>query len=111
LALKRTEEVTLFMTLLAAWQVLLARYSSQDDVAVGTPIANRTHKETQPLIGFFVNTIVLRTNLSGNPTFREVLHRVRQVCLGAYAHQELPFEQIVKALAPARDVSRNPVFQ
>ncbi len=110
-ALSRREETTLFMTLLAAWQTLLARYSGQDDIAVGSPIAGRTHKETEALIGCFLNTLVLRADMSGDPPFREALRRVREVCLDAYAHQDLPFEQIVDALQPARDLSRSPLFQ
>jgi len=108
--LSRREGKTLFMTLLGAFQVLLHRYSGQADILVGSPIANRTRKELEPLIGFFVNTLVLRTDLSGNPTFRQVLERVEQVCLGAYSHQDLPFEQLVDHLHPARDAGRNPLF-
>ncbi len=110
-ALSRQEGVTLFMTLLAAFQVLLGRYSGQDDLAVGTPIANRTRGETEGLIGCFVNTLVLRADLAGDPSFRELLGRVREICLEAYAHQELPFEQVVDALQPERDLSRHPLFQ
>ena len=89
------------MLLLAAFQVLLARYSGQDDIAIGTPIANRTHSQLEGLIGFFVNTLVLRTDLSGNPRFRELIQRVREICLGAYTHQDLPFEQLVEAMQPS----------
>lgn len=109
-ALSQQEGVTLFMTLLAAFQTLLYRYTQQDDIAVGSPIANRNRKEIEPLIGFFVNSIVMRTNLSGNPTFRELLARVREVALLAYAHQDLPFEKLVEELQPERDLSRNPLF-
>ncbi len=109
--LSRQEGVTLFMTLLAAFKILLHAYTNQDDLVIGTPTANRNRLEIEGLIGFFVNTLVLRTNLSGNPSFRELLHRVRETCLGAYAHQDLPFERLVEELHPARDLSRNPLFQ
>lgn len=109
--LSRREGVTLFMTVLAAFQVLLGRYSGKDDIVVGAPIAGRIRPETEPLIGLFANTLALRTDLSGDPGFRELLGRVRQVALDAYAHQELPFEQLVVALHPTRDPSRNPLFQ
>ncbi|MBA2283897.1 MAG: amino acid adenylation domain-containing protein, partial [Ktedonobacteraceae bacterium] len=110
-ALAQREGVTLFMLLLAAFQVVLARYSGQEDIAVGTPIANRNRAESEDLIGCFVNTLVLRGDLSGNPSIRAFLHRVREVCLGAYAHQDLPFEKIVDELQPERDLSRSPLFQ
>jgi amino acid adenylation domain-containing protein len=109
--LSRKEGVTLYMTLLAAFQTLLHRYTSQDDIVVGSPIANRNRIEIEGLIGFFVNTLVLRTDHSGNPTFRELLHRVRETALEAYAHQDLPFEKLVEELRPDRDLSRSPLFQ
>src|SRR5262249_7862498 len=105
------ERVTLFMLLLAAFQTLLFRYSGQEDIAVGAPIANRNRAEIESIIGFFVNTLVMRSDLSGNPTFRELLRRVRQVTLDAYAHQDLPFEKLVEELQPQRDVALNPFFQ
>jgi hypothetical protein len=109
--LSRREGGTLFMMLLAAFQVLLARYSGQNDILVGTPTGGRTHTEVERLIGFFVNTVVFRTDLSGNPTFRELFGRVRAVCLGAYANQDLPFEKVLEAIQPERDLSRTPLFQ
>ena len=109
--LSKREGVTPFMTLLAALQTLLYRYSGQEDVVVGSPITNRNRTEVEGLIGFFVNTLVLRTDLSGNPTFKELLLRVRAVCLGAYAHQDLPFEKLVQELQPDRDLSRHALFQ
>ncbi|MUG92221.1 amino acid adenylation domain-containing protein [Scytonema sp. UIC 10036] len=110
-SLSQREGVTLFMTLLAVFGTLLYRYTGQSDILVGTPIANRNHSQIEGLIGFFVNTLVLRTNMSGNPSFRELLSRVREVALGAYAHQDLPFELLVEELQPTRDLSRNPLFQ
>jgi amino acid adenylation domain-containing protein len=109
--LSRREGATLFMTLLAAFQILLWRYSDQDDIAVGSPIAGRNREEIENLIGFFINTLVLRTDLSGNPTFRELLEQVKDTALAAYAHQDLPFEKLVEELQPERDLARNPLFQ
>lgn len=109
--LSRQENATLFMTLLAAFQTLLHRYTHQDDIVVGTDVANRNWVETEGLIGFFVNLLVLRTDLSGNPRFRELLRRVREVTLGAYAHQDLPFEKLVEVLRPERHRSHTPLFQ
>jgi amino acid adenylation domain-containing protein len=111
LALSRQEGVTLFMTLLAAFQILLQRYTNQDDIVVGTDVANRNRAEIEPLIGFFVNLLVLRTDLSGNPSFWELLKRVREVTLGAYAHQDLPFDKLVEVLQPDRQSSHTPLFQ
>jgi amino acid adenylation domain-containing protein len=110
-ALSRKEGITLFMTLLAAFQTLLYRYTGQDDIVVGSPIANRNRTEIEGLIGFFVNTLVLRTDLSGNPTFRDLLHRVRKMSLEAYDHQDLPFEKLVEELNPERDLNHSPLFQ
>jgi amino acid adenylation domain-containing protein/FkbM family methyltransferase len=107
----RREGVTLYMVLLAAYQVLLGRWSNQPEIVVGSPIAGRRHKEVEGLIGFFINTLAMRTNLGGNPTFKELLSRVKEVALGAYAHQDLPFEKLVQELQPQRSLSHQPIFQ
>jgi len=109
--LSRRYGVTLYMTLLGAFQVQLLRYSGQTDLCIGTPIANRTRLEVEPLIGLFVNTLVLRTDLSGNPAFTELLERVQEVVLGAQTHQDLPFEKLVDELQPMRALSHTPLFQ
>ncbi|MGA9119260.1 MAG: amino acid adenylation domain-containing protein, partial [Bacteroidota bacterium] len=107
----RTEGVTVFMTLVAAFQVLLHRYSGQDTIVVGTPIAGRQHSEFEKLIGFFVNNLVLRTQFFEGDTFSDVLRKVRESALGAYAHQDLPFEKLVEEIHPIRDLSHSPIFQ
>ncbi|MCE7987529.1 MAG: amino acid adenylation domain-containing protein [Caldilinea sp. CFX5] len=109
--LSHRHNVTLFMTLLAAYVAVLSRYSGQTDIVVGVPVAGRNHVETEPLIGFFVNTLVLRIDAGDNPTFSALLQRVRSVALAAYAHQEVPFEKLVEELHPTRDLSRNPLCQ
>ncbi|WNG56867.1 amino acid adenylation domain-containing protein [Archangium gephyra] len=111
LQLCQREGVTPFMALLAAFQLLLSRYSHQDDVCVGSPIAGRRHAEHEGLIGFFVNTLVLRARFAGATSFRELLHQVRETTLGAFAHQDIPFEKLVEELQPQRDLSRSPLFQ
>jgi amino acid adenylation domain-containing protein len=107
----RQAGVTLFITLLAAFQTLLYRYTGQTDIAIGSPIANRNRSEIEGLIGFFVNTLVLRADLSGNPTFRSLLERVRAITLAAYSHQDLPFERLVEDLQPTRSLSHTPLVQ
>ncbi|HEV2734667.1 MAG TPA: condensation domain-containing protein, partial [Longimicrobiaceae bacterium] len=110
-ALGEREGATPFMVLMAAWQLLLARWSGQDDVVVGTPVAGRSRREIEGLIGFFVNTLALRVDLSGRPDLRELVRRVSEASFAAFAHQDLPFEKIVEELKPERDASRPPVFQ
>jgi len=103
--------VTTFMVLLASFAVVLARMSRQTDIAIGSPVANRTRSELEPLVGFFVNTLVLRVDLQGNPTFLELIARVKQMCMQAYAHQEIPFERVVEAVNPERSLAHSPLFQ
>ncbi|BAZ14320.1 amino acid adenylation domain-containing protein [Calothrix sp. NIES-4071] len=109
--LSQKSEATLYMTLLSAFATLLSRYSGQEDIVIGSPIANRNHSGIESLIGFFVNTLVLRTQLQDNPTFVELLERVREMTLGAYEHQDLPFEKLVDLLQPERSLSYTPLFQ
>ena len=109
--LSRKQDVTLFMILLTTFYILLYRYTGQDEILIGTPIANRNQQELENLIGVFINTLVLRTTISGDLNFRELLKRVRNICLDAYAHQDLPFEKLVEELKPQRDLSRTPLFQ
>jgi amino acid adenylation domain-containing protein len=109
--LSQQADTTLFMSLLAAFNILLYRYTDQEDILIGSPIANRNRAELEGMLGLFVNTLVLRNNLNGNPSFRELLHRVREVTLDAYAHQDLPFEMLVEELHPERDLSRNPLYE
>jgi amino acid adenylation domain-containing protein len=110
-AFNQQEQVTPFMTFCAAFQAVLSRYSGQTDLTIGTPVANRRHVDVENLIGFFVNTLPIRVDLSGSPDFRRLVRRVKQVALDAYAHQDLPFEKMVEVLNPERDMSRHPIFQ
>ncbi|WP_340615913.1 amino acid adenylation domain-containing protein [Xenorhabdus entomophaga] len=110
-ALSQRHSTTLFMTLMAGWATLLSRLSGQTDLVIGTPVANRQHRELEPLIGFFVNTLALRVQLDDNPTISELLAQIRSHALKAYAHQDLPFEQLVEALKPPRSLSHSPIFQ
>ncbi|MEO8110498.1 MAG: amino acid adenylation domain-containing protein [Ginsengibacter sp.] len=110
-AISRQEDSTLFMTLLAAFYILLHRYTGQDDILVGIPIANRNYGEVENLIGVFINTLVMRASLNDNPGFRELLRQVRKISLEAYAHQDLPYEKLVEELKPTRDLNRPPLFQ
>src|SRR5262249_58184263 len=109
--LSRKHKVTLFMTLLAGFKVLLHRYTGQEDISVGTPIANRRGRELEDPIGLFINTLVLHSDLSGDPTVEELLRRIRGVALEAYSNQDVPFEKLVRELQPERDMSRTPLFQ
>jgi non-ribosomal peptide synthetase component F len=109
--LGQQEGATLFMSLLAGFQTLLSRYSGQEQIVIGTDVANRTTTDTERMIGFFINLLAMRTDLSGNPTFREVLGRVRESALGAYAHQDMPFDKLVEELQPERSLSHNPLVQ
>jgi len=110
-ALSQRHGVTLFMTLLAAWSTLMARLSGQTDVVIGTPVANRQRREVEDLIGFFVNTLALRVRLDNNPTVTDLLQQVKELALSVFAHQELPFEQVVEAVKPERSLSHSPLFQ
>src|SRR4029077_802336 len=109
-AVGREERPPLSMAMLGAFDALLSSWSGQEDIVVGSPIANRTRVETENLIGFFANTLVLRVGLSGGPSFREIVRRVREAALGAYANQDLPFEKLVEVLRPPRDPSRKPIL-
>ncbi|MBB5066902.1 condensation domain-containing protein, partial [Granulicella mallensis] len=110
-ALSQRHGTTLFMTVLAAWATVLSRLSGQQDVVIGTPVANRTQRETEELIGFFVNMLSLRVDFTGQPTVSELLRRVRETAIGAQAHQELPFEQVVERIKPSRSQAHSPIFQ
>ncbi|WP_244142809.1 condensation domain-containing protein, partial [Paraburkholderia phenoliruptrix] len=109
--LSQAHGVTLFMTVMAAWAAVLARLSGQQDIVIGTPSANRNRQEVEPLIGFFVNTLALRLDLSGTPDAAALLARVRQAALAAQDHQDLPFEQVVEIVNPSRNLNHTPLFQ
>ena len=109
--LGRGEGATLFMTLLAVFGALLSRYSGQEEIVVGTPVANRDRAEIEGIIGLFANTLALRINLSGDPTVRDAIRRTKEIALAAYAHQDVPFEKLVEELKPERSLSHNPLFQ
>jgi amino acid adenylation domain-containing protein len=109
--LARAEGATTFMALLALWKLLLLRHTGQEDLIVGTPVANRSRAEVEGVVGFVANTLVLRTSLEGNPSWREVVRRVRDTCAGAFRYQDMPFQKIVEAINPPRDLSRTPIFQ
>ena len=109
--ISRQEGSTLFMTLMAAYQSFLARYTGQKDILVGSPIANRNHKGVEGLIGFFVNTLVYRSDLSGTPTFREILNQTKKKALKAYEYQDIPFEKVVEAVQPERSMSHSLYFR
>src|SRR5437773_5113632 len=108
--LSRQQSVTMFMTLVATFNVLMTRIGGQDDIVIGSTIAGRNHPETDGLIGFFINALPLRTDLSGDPDFMTLLKRVRELCLNAYANQDVPFEKIVEETKPQREPGRNPIF-
>ena len=110
-SLGQNQGTTLFMILLAAWSLVLSRLSGQDDMVIGTPVANRRRSELDDLIGFFVNTLALRVRLDGSTTVTDLLAQIRELALGAYAHQDLPFEQLVERLQPERSLSYSPIFQ
>src|SRR6185295_5231100 len=109
--LSGSESVTPFITMLAAFKLLLYRYTKLEDIIVGTAHANRNHADTENLIGFFINMLVMRTDLSGHPSFRQLLHRVRKVALDGYMHQDMPFEKIVEEMQIDRDAGNTPIFQ
>ena len=109
--LARDNQCTLYMVLLATFSLVLARYSGREDVVIGSPVAGRQRSELESLIGFFLNTLVMRSDLSGNPDVRTLLARVRETALGAYQHQDLPFEKLLEALQPARSLSTPPLVQ